>query len=184
MTSIENIDNLTIGTIYEMVLEMKSKLDFLESETHAPQSDKAGLYTESTEPRLNNIETDIADMKADIKSIELRLNNIDSEIVNIKADMKSIDLRLNNVDSDIADMKADIKSIELRLNNVEVEMAAMKTDIVNIKTDMVEVRKDIATIAREQSKLRDNIYKWGVGLAIGIFVSVCSILSVVVLFVN
>ncbi len=184
MENIENVDKLTIETIYEMVLEMKSKLDSLESETHAPQSDKAGLYTESTEPRLNNIETDIADMKADIKSIELRLNNVDSEIINIKADIKGIELRLSNVESEIVNIKADIKSIELRLNNVEVDMAAMKTDILNIKADIVEMKRDIATIARDQSKLRDDIYKWGVGLAIGIFVSVCSILSVAVLLVN
>ena len=167
MENIENVDNLTIKTIYEMVLEMKSKLDFLESETHAPQSDKAGLYMESIDLRLSNVDTDIESMK----------------------------LRLNNIEADIVDMKADIKSIQLRLNNIEVEMAVMKTDILNIKADIVEMKKDIATIAREQSKLRndilreqsklrDDIYKWGVGLAIGIFVSVCSILSVVVLLVN
>ena len=67
MENIVNLDNLTIETIYKMVLEMKSKLDFLESETPVPQSDMAGLYMASIEPKLSKVETDIVEIKADIK---------------------------------------------------------------------------------------------------------------------
>ena len=156
MKNIENIDNLTIETIYKMVLEMKSKLDFLESETHVPQSDKAGLYMEGIELRVDKVEADIVEMKADIKIIEVRLGNVEADIV---------------------EMKADIKSIEVRLGNVEVEIAAMKADIA-------ATRKDIANFISEQSKFRDDIYKWGVASVIGTIVSVSSIVGMVVIFMN
>ena len=149
MENIENADNLTIETIYKMVLEMKSKLDFLESETHVQQSDKAGLYMESIDLRLSNVDADIVEMKA--------------EMVVMKADIAEMK-------TEIAVMKAEIESMKLRLSKVE--------------TDIAEIRKGIADIKAEQSKFRDNIYKWGLALAANIIVSVSSIVSLVVIFAN
>ena len=114
MGNIENVDNLTIETIYKMVLEMKSKLDFLESETHVPQSDKAGLYMESIDLRLSNVNSDILNIKADVESIKLRLSKVEADIVDmktdiavIKADTESMKLRLIRIETDIADIKAE-----------------------------------------------------------------------------
>jgi len=149
MENIENADNLTIETIYEMMLEMKSRLDFLESEAHVPHLDKAGLCMESIDLRLSNVESDIESMK-------LRLSNVEADIAEMK--------------TEIAVMKADIEGIKLRLSKVETEIA--------------EMRKDIAGIKAEQSKFRDDIYKWGLALAASIIVSVSSIVSLVVIFVN
>ena len=170
MENIENVNNLTIETIYKMVLEMKSKLDFLESETHVLQSDKTGSYMEGIESRLGNLETDTADIKI--------------EIAVMKADIKGIELRLGKVEADIVEMKADIKGIELRLGKVETDIENIKDDIVDIKDDISEMRKEIAKISSDQSKFRDDVYKWGVALMIGMVVSVSSIISMAVMLVN
>ncbi len=162
MASIENADNLTIETIYKMVLEMKAKLNFLESETHVPQSDKAGLYMEGIDSRLSNVENEIVDIKAVIADMKAEMTVMKAEMAIMKTDIENIKLRLNKVEADIADMKTD--------------MAIMKTDIVNIKAD-------IAIMKAEHSKFRDDIYKWGIALAVGIVVSVSSIVSTVVIFV-
>ena len=170
MENIENVNNLTIETIYKMVLEMKSKLDFLESETHVLQSDKTGSYMEGIEPRLGNLETDTADIKI--------------EIAVMKADIERIKLRLDKIETDIVEMKVDIKGIELRLGKVETDIENIKDDIVDIKDDISEMRKEIAKISSDQSKFRDDVYKWGVALMIGMVVSVSSIISMAVMLVN
>ncbi len=160
MENIESVDNLTIETIYKMVLEMKSKLDFLESETHAPQSDKAGLYMESIDLRLSNVNSDIVEIRADIESIKLRSSNVETDIV------ESIKLRLSKVEADIVDMKTDI--------------AVIKADTESMKLRLIRIETDIADIKAEQSKF----YKWGLALTAGIIVSVSSIVSLVVIFTS
>ena len=112
MQNMENVDNLTIETIYEMVLEMKSKLDFLESETRVLQSDKAGLYMESIEPRLGRIEAGQVKMQTDIESMEAGQVKMQTDIESIEAGQVK--------------MQADIESIELRLSKVETDMTIMK----------------------------------------------------------
>ena len=184
MENIENVNNLTIETIYKMVLEMKSKLDFLESETHVLQSDKASSFMESIEPKLGNLETGQMEMQADIKSIEPRLSKVETDIVEMKADIKSIELRLGKVETDIVEMQADIKNIETRLNKLETKMAAMQTDIGNIKEGIASIAAKIEKILSEQSKFKDDVYKWGVALMIGVVVSVSSFVSLIVMFVN
>ena len=166
MENIENADNLTIETIYKMVLEMKSKLDFIESETHAPQSDKAGLYMESIDLRLSNVNSDIVEIKADIESMKLKLSKAEADILNIKADVESMKLRLSKVEADIVDMKTDI--------------AVIKADTESMKLRLIRIETDIADIKAEQSKF----YKWGLALAASIIVSVSSIVSLVVIFAN
>ena len=88
-------------------------------------------------------------------------------------------------------MQADIESIKLSLSKVETDIAEMKTDMAvmklvlsRVETDIAEMKKDIAKIASEQSKFKDNIYKWGVALAIGTIVATSSIISAVVILVN
>ena len=170
MENIESVNNLTIETIYKIVLEMKSKLDSLESETHVLQSDKTGSYMEGIKPRLGNLETDTADIKI--------------EIAVMKADIERIKLRLDKIETDIVEMKVDIKGIELRLGKVETDIENIKDDIVDIKTDIAAMRSDIAKNSSDQSKFRDDIYKWGVGLAIGIIVAVSSIVGIAMMFMN
>ena len=122
MENIENVNNLTIETIYKMVLEMKSKLDFLESETHVLQSDKTGSYMEGIEPRLGNLETDTADIKI--------------EIAVMKADIKGIELRLGKVETDIENIKDDIVDIK-------DDISEMRKEIAKISSDQSKFRDDV-----------------------------------------
>ena len=172
MENIENVNNLTIETIYKMVLEMKSKLDFLESETHVLQSDKASSFMESIEPKLGNLEVGQVKMQADIESMEPRLGKVETNI-------ERIELRLSKVETDIVKMQADIKSMELRLSKVETEIAEMRRAIVEMKAEQSKLRGDMKA---EQSKLRGDMYKWGLALTASIIVSVSSIVSMVVIF--
>ena len=123
MENIENVNNLTIETIYKMVLEMKSKLDFLESETHVPQSDKASSFMESIEPRLSKVETDIVEMKADIKSMELRLGKVETEIAEMrKAIVSSM--------AEQSKLRGDMKAEQSKLRG------DMKTELSKLRGDM------------------------------------------------
>ena len=74
-------------------------------------------------------------------------------------------------------MKADIVAIK-------IEQAEMKADIKALKVGQAEMKQCLAILMSEQSKFKDNIYKWGIGLAAGIIVSVSSIVSTVVLLAN
>ncbi len=121
--NIENIDNLTIETIYKMVLEMKSKLDFLESETHVPQSDKASSFMESIEPRLSKVETDIVEMKANIKSIELRLGKVETEIVEMR---KAIANNTAEQSKLRGDMKAELSKLR---GDMKAELSKLRSDM-------------------------------------------------------
>ena len=190
-----------------MVFEMNTQLDFLESETHVLQSDKASLYIkrmelrlagleactaairteiavvkddiEGLKLRLSKIKTDIAAIKANIESIELKLSNLETRQVKMQADIESIGLRLSNLDAGQVKIQTDIESLELKLSNAEAERLVIKAKIGNIKNDIWKIGRDIYSI--ECDKSRRDINKLGVMLMICLAVSTGAIISMILI---
>ena len=195
---VEKPENLTIGSIYKMVLEMKEKLDILESGTEVPQSDMERGLIKAISLKLESIKAELAEIKEDrkvvnskLEAVHVKLAKVDADIENVKtdqsemnADMKVINSKLEAIHVELAEIKEDRKVVNSKLEAIHVKLTEVNADIKALKVGQAEMKQCLAILMSEQSKFKDNIYKWGIGLAAGIIVSVSSIVSTVVLLAN
>ena len=76
--------------------------------------------------RLERIEADVAELKADVAELNTRLTRVEADVAELKADVAELNTRLTRVEADVAELKT-------RMTRVEADVAVLKGDMLEVK---------------------------------------------------
>ena len=159
-------EKLTLKYLYGIVVEIRSRMDTLESKTHAPHLEMRDDVT-TLVSKQSDMETDIVVVKESVQVL--------------KDDMAVVKKDIQVLKDDMVVVKESVQVLKDDIVIIKVEQAEMKKDIQVIKAGQAEMKEEMTSkldkVASDMSNFKDTVYKWGVGLVIGTLMLVASMLG-------
>ena len=87
-------------------------------------------------------------MSAEFEKIVLqKLNNIEQDVAELKAEMKE-------VKQDVAELKSEMKEVKQDVAELKKEMKEVKQDVAELKSEMKEAKQDIVGLKQENESIK------------------------------
>ena len=113
---------------------------------------------------LGVMQSDMAEVKADVKSLHAQVDRIETDMAEVKDDLKGLHAQVDRIETDMAEVKDDLKGLHTEMREVKddlkglhAEMREVKDDLKGLHTEMREVKDDLKGLHTQADKIDGDL---------------------------
>lgn len=127
------------------IREAKGRLDSLEKDVGALQSDVGTLQTDVTnlKSRVNTLETNLNSLKTKVEGLETDLNSLKTRVSGLETNLNSLTTKVNGLESRIGTLESQVGNLQSQVTNMQLEINKINERLASFRTATQEEVEDL-----------------------------------------